>query len=195
MKGILARKIGMTQVIVAADNTVVPVTLLEVPENKVLQMKSLEKDGYTACVLAAFERNKEYKNVGKQYKMIQEIPASEDEYTKGDILTIDLLKDVQNVKITSTSKGRGFAGVFKRHNFHGGRATHGSKHHREPGSVGTCAKPGRIVPGKKLPGHYGAEIVTLRSVKVIEVDIVNRLIAVKGAVPGAKNTFVTLIEA
>lgn len=195
MKGILARKIGMTHIISPETSDVTPVTLLEVPENKVLQVKTVDADGYSACVLAAFERKKDAKNIGKKYRFIREIPAEKDEYKKDDVLTVEHLKDVQSVRISGTSKGRGFAGVIKRHNFARGRETHGSHHHREPGSVGMCAKPGRILKGKKLPGHYGNTTVTLRSAKIVEVDIPNRLIAIKGAIPGAKNSFVSLLEA
>lgn len=194
MKGLLARKIGMTHIISPENSQTIPVTLLEVPENTVLQVKTSEKDGYSSCVLGAFPRKKNYKNIGKKYTFVREIPAQDAEYKKGDVLTVEALKDIQNVKITGTSKGRGFSGVIKRHNFQRGRETHGSHHHREPGSVGMCAKPGRILRGKKLPGHYGNETVSIRSTQLVEIDVENRLIAVKGPVPGAKNSFVALLE-
>lgn len=195
MKGILARKIGMTHIISPEDSRMIPVTLLQVPQNTVLQTKTLEKDGYDACVVGAFERKRKYHNRGKQYKMIREIPAEEKEYQEGDLLTVEMMKEVKKVRITGISKGKGFAGVIKRHNFGRGRETHGSHHHREPGSSGMCAKPGRIMRGKKMPGQYGNETVTLRSAQIVEVDIERNLIAIKGAVPGAKNSYVSLLEA
>jgi large subunit ribosomal protein L3 len=195
MKGLLARKIGMTHIISPETSEMVPVTLLQVPQNTVLQVKTKETDGYSGYVLGAFERNQKLKNVGKKYKYIKEVLADNPEYQKGDVLTVESLKDIATVKVTGISKGRGFSGVIKRHNFQRGRETHGSHHHREPGSAGMCAKPGRILKGKKFPGQYGAEQITVRSTKVVEIDTTNNLIAVKGAVPGAKNSFVSLIEA
>lgn len=191
MKGILARKVGMTRVICPETGKMTAVTLLEAPGSTVLQVKTAEKDGYDAVVLGSFERKNFGKNENKKFKFIQEMKISEgDEYKKGETLTVDTLQDVEAVKLTGTSKGRGFAGVIKRHNFARGRETHGSGHHREPGSVGMCAKPGRILRGKKLPGHYGADKTTLRSVKLVEVDTENNLVAVQGAVPGAKNSYI-----
>lgn len=195
MKGLLARKIGMTHVISQEGGEVLSVTLLEVPENKVLQVKTKDRDGYSACVLGAFERNRSYKNVGKQYKYIKELALSDEPCVKGDVVTVKNLEGVARVSITGVSKGRGFAGVIKRHNFARGPETHGSHHHREPGSVGMCAKPGRILKGKKMPGHYGVDQTTLRSVEIVALDIESNIVAVKGAVPGAKNSYVSLIAA
>ncbi len=195
MKGILAKKVGMTRVICPETGKITPVTVLEAPENTVLQVKTTEKDGYDAAVLAGFERNKKRKNANKNYKFIQEVQLDGESINKGDTVKVDDFADVEFVKITGTSKGRGFAGVIKRHNFSRGPETHGSHHHREPGSVGMCAKPARILKGKKLPGRYGADKVTLNRVKVMQVDANNRLIALKGAVPGPKNSFVFIREA
>ncbi len=195
MKGILARKIGMTRVICPESGDMTPVTVLEAPEAEVLQVKTNEKDGYNALVLGAFARNKSGKNVNKNYKFIKELSQEGGEETKkGDKITLEMLTDIETVKITSESKGKGFAGVIKRYNFSRGPETHGSTHHREPGSVGTCAKPARILKGKKMPGHHGATQTTLRGVKVIHVDVEKNLIALKGPVPGAKNSFVFIRE-
>ncbi len=191
MKGIIARKVGMSRVICPESGKVTPVTLLEAPENTVLQVKTQDRDGYSAAVLAGFPRTKQRKNTNKNYKHIQELQLDDTQACKkGDKMTVAQLEGVETVKITGTSKGRGFAGVIKRHNFSRGPETHGSHHHREPGSIGTCAKPARVNKGKKLPGHYGSDQVTLRGVKVIHIDSKNNLIALKGAVPGAKNSFV-----
>ncbi len=189
MKGVLAQKIGMTRVINQETGKMTPVTLLLVPECSVLQVKTQEADGYSAAVLGAFERKNFGKNENKKFKFIQELPLEGEEVKKGDILSIDFLDDVTKIKLTGTSKGRGFSGVIKRWNFQRGRETHGSGHHREPGSSGMCAKPGRILKGKKFPGQYGNAQVTFRS-EIVELDKENKLVAVRGGVPGAKNSYI-----
>ena len=195
MKGILAQKIGMTRIICPESGEITPVTILQAPANDVIQVKTVEKDGYSAAVLAGFKRNKKWKNIGKQYKFIREVPLDGESVKKGDKVTVSDFEGVDFVKVTGTSKGRGFSGVIKRHNFRRGPETHGSHHHREPGSVGACAKPGRIMKGKKLPGRYGGEKVTLRRVKLVQVDVEKNLIALKGAVPGPKKGYVFIREA
>lgn len=193
MKGILARKIGMTRVICPETGLVTPVTLLEAPEAEILQVKTSEKDGYSALVLGSFARKNFGKNVNKKYKFIKEVPFEEGaEAKKGGTISLESLSDLETVQIISVSLGKGFAGVIKRYNFSRGPETHGSTHHREPGSVGTCAKPARILKGKKMPGHLGAAKTTLRGVKVVRLDIEKNLIALKGPVPGAKNSFVLI---
>lgn len=195
MKGILARKIGMSRVIDQETGRVIPVTVLEAPEAKVLQVKTMANDGYNAAVLATFERNKVRKNTNKNYKFVKELRLDVGSEIKlGDAVGVASMEGVSRVKITATSKGKGFAGVIKRHNFSRGPETHGSHHHREPGSVGTCAKPARIMKGKKMPGRLGGKETTLRNVEVIQIDAVKNLIALKGAVPGATNTLVFIRE-
>ncbi len=193
MKGILARKLGMTRVICPETGKMTPVTVLEAPENEVLQVKTAEKDGYDSAVIGAFERKNFGKNPNKKFKYIKEVNTEGVE--KGGKVKVGDLEGIEFVKITGTSKGRGFSGVIKRHNFSRGPETHGSHHHREPGSVGTCAKPARMLKGKKLPGRYGADKTTLRKVRVMQIDADKNLIALKGAVPGAKNSFVFIREA
>lgn len=189
MKGVLAQKIGMTRVIDQETGKVTPVTLLLVPECSVLQVKTSEVDGYSAAVLGAFERKNFGKNENKKFKCIQELPLEGEEVTRGDTLSIDFLDGITDIKLTGTSKGRGFTGVIKRWNFQRGRETHGSHHHREPGSSGMCAKPGRIMKGKKFPGQHGNAQVTFRS-QIVEIDKENSLVAVRGGVPGAKNSYI-----
>lgn len=193
MKGALARKVGMTSYPCPETGNMVPVTLLEVADATVLQVKTAEKDGYNATVLGAFPRKQFGKNENQKYKIIKEFTLNEGELKKGDVVGLDTLKDATEVQISGQAKGKGFAGVIKRYNFSRGPETHGSHHHREPGSSGMCAKPGRILKGKKMPGRMGNQQVTLRSVKVMKVDEEHRLIALKGAVPGAKNTYITLV--
>jgi len=193
MKGILTRKLGMSQFISPESGEVSPVTVLEAPANTVLQVKNSDKDGYKAVVLGAFERKNFGKNDNKKYKFIQELSLEgENSLKKGDLITLESLKEVKTVKVTGTSKGRGFTGVIKRYNFGRGKETHGSHHHREPGSVGTCAKPGRILRGKKMPGQHGNSQVTIRSTEIVDIDLEKNLIAIKGAVPGAINGFIFL---
>ncbi len=193
MKGILARKLGMTSYICSETGQVHGVTLLEVPGAEVLQVKTTEKDGYSSAVLGAFPRKNYGKNENKKFKFVKEVPLEDGaEVKKGDAVTLEMLKEAKSVRITGTSKGRGFAGVIKRHNFSRGPETHGSHHHREPGSVGMCAKPARILKGKKMPGRMGTGKITLREVTVMDVDTDRNVIALKGAVPGAKNSYVLL---
>ena len=189
MKGVLTQKIGMTRVIDQETGKVTPVTLLLVPECKVMQVKTIEADGYSAAVIGAFERKNFGKNENKKFKCIQELALDGEDIKKGDILTIDALEGVTSIKLTGTSKGRGFAGVIKLWNFQRGRETHGSGHHREPGSSGMCAKPGRILKGKKFPGHYGDAQITIGT-EIITIDKENNLVAVRGGVPGAKNAYI-----
>lgn len=191
MKGILARKVGMSRVICPESGAVTPVTLLEAPENTVLQVKTVEQDGYQAAVLGAFERKNHGKNDNQKFKYIKEVALGA-EAKAGDKHSLAALEGVDFVSVMGTTKGRGFAGVIKRHKFSRGPETHGSHHHREPGSVGTCAKPARIIKGKKLPGHHGDVQKTLRKVKVVQIDSSKNLIALKGAVPGAINSFVLI---
>jgi large subunit ribosomal protein L3 len=193
MTATVARKIGMTRVIHPETGDVVPVTLLKAGGSEVLQVKTAEKDGYEAVVVGAFVRKSKGKNVSGKFAKITEFPAEKLEAEKGKKLDLSAFEEGMEVKISGTSKGRGFSGVIKRHNFARGRETHGSHHHREPGSSGMCAKPGRILKGKKMPGHYGAEKTTFCT-KVIDVDPSAGLIAVRGGVPGAKNGFVTIVK-
>ena len=194
MKGILAQKIGMTRVIDQSTGNVVPVTLLQAEGSTVLQVKTVDIDGYSAIVLGSFPRKNFGKNENKKYKVIQELVLDEGHgLEKGTVLSLDSIENVSRVKITGTSKGRGFSGVIRRWNFQRGRETHGSHHHREPGSVGMCAKPGRILKGKKLLGQYGDCQVT-RITDVIEVDAANNVFAVKGSVPGAKKGYLFIRE-
>jgi large subunit ribosomal protein L3 len=194
MKGILAKKIGMTRVIDQETGKVIPVTLLQAEGSDIMQVKTVEKDGYSAVVLGSFPRKNFGKNQNKKYKFIQEMGIIEGEaFKEGDTLTLASLDGVKRIKVTGTSKGRGFSGVIKRWNFQRGRETHGSHHHREPGSSGMCAKPGRILKGKKFPGQYG-NVQKTKVTEIIEIDIEKNIIAVKGDVPGAKSGYLFIRE-
>lgn len=192
-KGLLARKLGMTRMILPETGEMVAVTVCEVTENTVLQSKTQAKDGYSSTVIGAFPRNKKCKNVNQRYKHIQEVRLDEDDVMEpGKKLTLADFEGVDAVKVTGTSKGRGFSGVIKRHKFARGPETHGSEHHRQPGSVGMCAKPGRILRGKKMPGQHGNVRTTLRSVSVLDIDPAKGVIVLKGAIPGPTNSYLFL---
>lgn len=193
MKGVLAQKIGMTRMICPETGKVTPVTLLQVPGCEVVQVKTQEKDGYESVVLGSFERKNFGKNTNKKFKYIKELKIDAEGLEKGKVLGVDFMEGVEDVKITGISKGRGFSGVIKRHNFARGRETHGSHHHREPGSVGMCAKPGRVIKGKKLPGHYGGDQVSFLT-KLLDIDTENNLLAIRGGIPGAKNSYVMVVQ-
>ena len=203
-KAILGRKLGMTQIF-TEEGQVVPVTVIEAGNNVVLQNKTVENDGYDAVQLG-FGEMKE-KNVTKPMKghfdkagvkpvrFIRELRlASASEYKVGDTIGVDVFNAGDVVDVTGTSKGKGFAGTIKRHNFACGPMGHGSKSHREPGSTGAMISGpgGRVLKGKKLPGHMGHEKVTVQCLTVTRVDADKNLILIKGAVPGPKKGFVVI---
>jgi large subunit ribosomal protein L3 len=189
MSGILGKKIGMTRLI-QDDGRVIPVTVLLCEPNEITQVKTKGKDGYPAIVLGFSKLKKPSKT--KKFKSIREFKIDEKEeesFKKGDSITLESLKDSDKVTIISYSKGKGFQGVIKRHNFSRGPESHGSHHHREPGSVGACAKPGRVNKGKKLPGRMGVKRISLKA-KVALIDTSKNLLALTGAVPGPNGTMV-----
>lgn len=182
MAGILGKKLDMTRIV--KGDVFVPVTLIKVGVIRVAQVKTKEKDGYEAVVLEMVDGKRSTK---------REVPMS-DKFASlktGDVVTLDVLDDVTEVTLHGISKGKGFAGAMKRHNFAGGPGGHGSKFHRALGSIG-CRKPRRTKPGKKMHGHMGTDSITL---KHVPVELVNKnigVIAVKGPVPGARNSLVVL---
>ena len=190
MPGILGRKIGMTR-IMQEDGTMVPLTVVECTPNTVTQIKTVEKDGYNAIVLGYSELNRPTKN--RKFKHVREFKVSSTEGVNvGDIITVENLKEIERVSFTSTSKGKGFQGVVKRFNFRTGPNSHGSKHHRNPGSIGSGTAPGRVMRGKKLAGHMGAETTTLKNVKLVLVDSSKNILGIKGPIPGGKNNLVAI---
>ncbi len=195
--GLIGRKIGMTRVF-ATDGAVVPVTVLEVGGNRVVQAKSQGIDGYAAVQLTAGERraDKMTKALAGKYakagvapgRVLREFRLDKDSELKpGAELKADVFAVGQHVDVQGTSIGKGFAGVIKRHHFGGGRATHGnSLSHRSPGSIGQRQTPGRVFPGKRMAGHMGHVTSTQLNLEVMQVDVERNLILVKGAVPGPK---------
>lgn len=190
MPGLVGRKIGMTRVI-RENGLVEPVTLVSCPQGTVVQIKTTDKDGYNAIVVGFEPMKKPTKN--RKFRKLKEFRIEKvEEYKNGDNISVGIFDEIQNVRVTGTSKGRGYAGVIKRWNFSRGPESHGSHHHREPGSVGSCAKPGRVMKGKKLPGHMGNATITLKNISVIKIDKQNNIVALKGPLPGGMNNFVTI---
>ncbi|MBT5016383.1 50S ribosomal protein L3 [Candidatus Peregrinibacteria bacterium] len=190
MSGILGRKIGMTRII-QDDGCVIPLTVVECTPNVVTQVKTAEKDGYPAIVLGFNALSKPKKT--KKFHHSREFKTLENEenpINKGDEVKVDIFEEGESVKVTAFSKGKGFAGVIKRHNFSRGPETHGSHHHREPGSIGMCAKPARVLKGKKMPGQMGNKQVTLINSTIAYVDLEKNLLGLKGTVPGGNGNLV-----
>ncbi|MCK4681617.1 50S ribosomal protein L3 [Candidatus Bipolaricaulota bacterium] len=199
--GILARKIGMTQLFV--EGSAVGTTVIETQPCTVVQVKTVETDGYNALQLAYDEvaERKVTRPLQGHYKKAGVAPhrhlfevriENPSEYTVGDRLGVEIFSEGDKVDVTGKSRGLGFQGVVKRWDFAGGPATHGSHFHRRPGSVGNCVKPGRVVKGKKLPGQTGNRRVTIRGLRILRVDPEKNLLVLKGATPGARGTLLQL---
>lgn len=199
MKGILGRKKGMTEVF-TTDGKLIPVTVIEVEDNVVSQVKTKENDGYEAIQLATVEKKESRSNKPETghlkkanttpKRFLKEIRGvSVSDYALGDVLKADVFAAGEMVDVTGTSKGKGFQGVIKRHNQSRGPMSHGSQYHRGVGSMGTML-PMRVLPGKKLPGHMGHVQVTIQNLEVVKVDLENNVILIKGSVPGPKNSLV-----
>ena len=204
MKGILGRKIGMTQIF-TEHGEVIPVTVVEAGPVVVTQIKTTENDGYTA-IQVGFQDAKE-KSLNKPQKghlaaantlkkHLKEFRVDSVEgYTVGQEIKADLFAAGELIDVTGISKGKGFQGPIKRHGQSRGPETHGSRYHRRPGSMGACSYPGRVFKNKKLAGHMGSVKVTVQNLEVVRVDADKNFILVKGAIPGAKGSVVTLKEA
>jgi large subunit ribosomal protein L3 len=201
MKGILGTKLGMTQVF-DENNRVVPVTVVKAEPNVVTQVRTEEKDGYTAVQLAAgaIDPRKVNKPVAGHFAKAGVTPrrhlvelrtTDAGEYTVGQEITAEVFEAGAVVDITGTSKGKGTAGVMKRHNFRGLGSSHGTQRkHRSPGSIGGCATPGRVFKGLRMAGRMGHVRVTTQNLKVHKIDVENGLLLIKGAVPGPKGGLV-----
>ena len=203
MKGILGRKVGMTQVF-SKDGKLIPVTVVSVEPNTVMQVKTIETDGYNAIQLGVVdkkEKNSSRASVGHAKKanttpkrFLKEIREMEGTYQVGDKISADLFELGDVVDVTGTSKGKGFAGTIKRHGQSRGPMAHGSHYHRGPGSLGTML-PKRVLKGKNLPGHMGCETVTVQNLEIIEANTAENYILVSGNIPGAKNSLVLIRSA
>ncbi|MBC8944482.1 MULTISPECIES: 50S ribosomal protein L3 [Xenorhabdus] len=200
MIGLVGKKVGMTRIF-TEDGVSIPVTVIEIEDNRVTQVKNNETDGYRAIQVTTGSKkanrvNKpeagHFAKAGVEAgRILREFRLSEDdaEYTVGQSISVEIFADVKKVDVTGTSKGKGFAGTVKRWNFRTQDATHGnSLSHRVPGSIGQNQTPGKVFKGKKMAGQLGNERVTVQSLDVVRVDAERNLLLVKGAVPGATNS-------
>jgi large subunit ribosomal protein L3 len=193
----------MTQVW-SEDDRLIPVTVIEAGPCVVTQLKSADKEGYEAIQIG-FDPILKEKKINKPTKghfeksgvtptkVLREVHvSSSSDYELGQQITVDLLADVKKVHVTGISKGKGFAGVIKRHNYSGGPGGHGAHFHRAPGSIGQCATPSRVFKGMRLPGHMGVDRVTVKNLEVVKIDSEQNLLLVKGAVPGGKGALLSV---
>ncbi|MCM8803930.1 MAG: 50S ribosomal protein L3 [Candidatus Omnitrophica bacterium] len=205
--GIIGKKLKMTQVF-TEDGRVIPVTLIEYIEGYVVDLKTLQKDGYCA-IKVGFEEVNEKKLTKPQLgylkkrnlpplKILKEFRIENGEEIKnfkiGDIIKIDIFKEGDYIDVTGKSIGKGFQGVVKRHGFHGGPATHGSMSHRAPGSIGSTA-PQRVLKGRRMAGHMGNRKVTIQNLQIFKILKDEKILMVKGAVPGPSNSYVLIKKA
>jgi large subunit ribosomal protein L3 len=209
LNGLYAFKVGMSAVYGEAGEAI-PVTVLRIEKSYVSQIKTSERDGYEAVQVAISPRpgKKKTEKFSQSEKghlkgtpaengarFLRELRQAAPEGVKvGQLVSINSLQKGDTVSLTAKSKGHGFAGSVKRYGFRGGPASHGSKFHRQPGSSGNRTWPGRVMPGKRWPGHFGDETVTLRNVKIVDVIPEENVVLVKGSVPGARNGFVSLVK-
>ena len=206
VRGLLGRKLGMTQVW-DADNKIVPVTVIAAGTNVVTQIRTRETDGYSAVQIgfgdiAGRKVNKpatghfDKAGVTPRRHIVEIRTEAISDYTLGQEITPDVFAAGDEVDVTGTSKGKGFAGVMKRHGFHGVGASHGAhRNHRKPGSIGGCATPGRVFRGMRMAGHMGTDRITTQNLKVHAVDVEKGIILIKGAVPGPKGALIVIRSA
>ena len=200
--GLIGRKVGMTQVF-ADDGTMVAVSVLEVAPNTVTRLRTAERDGYTAVQLGTDEKKKLTKPEAGQLKGLPSVGTIREfrlddlsGYEVGQTIAVaDLFAAGDLVDVTGVSKGKGFAGHVKRHHFHRGPTTHGSDHHREPGSIGPGTTPGRVYKGVKMAGHMGDERATTKKVKVVQADADRNLLLLRGSLPGARGSLILVKKA
>ncbi len=203
MLGLIAKKLGMSQIY--ENGKAIAVTILEAEPGVITQIKTKEKDGYNAIKVGFIDTKEKrltkpvfmgLKKSGVSPKRVLKEFRTEDinDYAIKDEIKLDLFKEGEIVDVVGTTKGKGFAGVMKRHNFSGGPGGHGSMFNRRVGSIGNCEFPGRVVKGRKMPGHYGNVRVTIKNIKVIKIDQKNNIIALKGAVPGSKGEYINIIK-
>ena len=201
--GVIGKKVGMTQIF-DEQGLAIPVTVIKVDETVVTQVKTVETDGYNAIqvgTVAAKEKHLTKAQLGhfkknnlSNYRHLQEFRVENpQDYKVGDKVELSVLENVEKVDVTGKSIGKGFQGTVKRWNFGRGPMAHGSKNHREPGSIGAGTTPSRVIKGKRMAGNMGNERVTITKLKVVKVDSANNLVLVKGSVPGCEGRLVTLV--
>lgn len=201
MKGILGKKIGMTQVF-TEEGLVIPVTVVEAGPVAVTQIKTLENDGYEAIQVGYVDAKEKALNKpqkghlakdGVLKRHLKEFRVDTVEgYEVGQEIKADLFTAGEKIDVTGISKGKGFQGPIKRHGQSRGPESHGSRYHRRPGSMGACSYPGRVFKNKKLAGHMGSVKITIQNLEVVRVDAEKNLLLIKGAIPGAKGSVVTV---
>jgi large subunit ribosomal protein L3 len=205
MEGILGRKVGMTQIYVE-DGTAIPVTVIKAGPCLVVQVKTTDNDGYEAVQIGLVEdkpakpnqpRGGHFKKAGvAPVRKVEEFRLDSGEELKaGDEVKASMFNEKDYVDVVGTSKGKGFQGVMKRHNFAGGRGSHGSMFHRAPGSIGSSAYPSRVFAGMRMTGRMGGDRVTTKNLQIVKVDAEQNLIYVRGAVPGPKSGYVAIRRA
>ena len=206
--GLLGRKVGMMRIF-TEDGDAVPVTVIDVSNNRVTQVKTVDTDGYTGVQVAFGTRKasrvikpaaghlaKAGVEAGTILKEFRVTPEVATEYKPGTVVPVSLFEVGQLVDVQGTSIGKGFTGTIKRHNFSSQRASHGnSRSHNVPGSIGMAQDPGRVFPGKRMSGHLGDETVTVQNLDIVRVDAERSLLLVKGAIPGSKNGHVVVRHA
>ena len=201
--GVIGKKVGMTQIF-DEQGLAIPVTVIKVDETVVTQVKTVESDGYNAIqvgTIAAKEKHLTKAQLGhfkknnlSNYRHLQEFRVENpQDYKVGDKVELSVLENVEKVDVTGKSIGKGFQGTVKRHNFGRGPMAHGSKNHREPGSIGAGTTPSRVIKGERMAGNMGNERVTITKLKLVKVDSANGLVLVKGSVPGCEGRLVTIV--
>lgn len=201
-KGMIGKKIGMTQLF-ARDGKLIPVTVIQATPCPVVQKKTADRDGYNAVQLGfeAVKAERANKPAAGHFKKAGAAPTrylrefrleNSDGLELGQSVSIDIFKPGDKIDVVGVSKGKGFQGGVKRHHYKGGGASHGSMHHRAPGSIGASSFPSRVFKGQRLPGHMGQDRVTILGLEIIDVKKEQSLLLVKGAVPGAKNGLVLI---
>ncbi len=201
--GVIGKKLGMTQIF-DEQGLAIPVTVIKVDETVVTQVKTVETDGYNAIQVGTVPAKEKHltkaqlghfkKNNLSNYRHLQEFRVENpQDYKVGDKIELSVLENVEKVDVTGKSIGKGFQGTVKRWNFGRGPMAHGSKNHREPGSIGAGTTPSRVIKGKRMAGNMGNERVTISKLKLVKVDSANNLVLVKGSVPGCEGRLVTIV--
>ncbi len=204
IEGLIGKKVGMTQIF-TDEGTVIPVTVVKAGPCLIVQKKEEDGKGLKKVQLG-FVEDKKVKKVNKPMmghfdkakvpptKLLREFFIDSGEHNIGDSVKADIFKENEKVNIVGITKGKGFQGVVRRWNFGGGKKTHGSMHHRRPGSIGMCAFPGEVIKGQKMPGRMGGKRKTVKGLQVVRIDIENDLILVKGSVPGFNGNYVYILK-
>jgi large subunit ribosomal protein L3 len=199
--GVIGRKVGMTSIF-TDDGTMVPVSVVEVEPNTVTALRTTERDGYTAVQIGAGKARRLTKPRAGQLKDLPQVRHTREfrledvsDYTVGQTLDVSLFTDGEEVDVTGVSKGKGFAGTIKRHNFRRGPETHGSDSHRQPGSIGAGTYPGKVFKGTPMAGRMGNDRITVKKMTIVRSDAERNLLLIKGSLPGARNAMIMVRKA